>query len=185
MKAHVLFVVAAMFIAISANSQESASRHNAGGSLGPNGVKQRVAIKINKTKTGTDAASIQIDLGEHKYDSTKSAALQDRPQILITIGSLPTMTGLANEKGKIESESFKAKLINNGAGMKIDLRKADLSALLSDISGKGEHVFLTITVQDNHAPAPAAAQSRHANSLYTKEFELDVQESEKALKANG
>ena len=134
-----------------------------------------------------------MDLGDHKYDSAKPEALiKNRPVIKVTLGSHPTMSGLCNEKGQIIGDQFKAKLVNNGAGMKITVKKATLTALLSNLSGKGEHGFLTVTIQDDHAPATAAAStaeapadSRHAKSLYSKEFEMDVQENEKTLVAKG
>lgn len=183
-----VFLLVAIFAIGMARAEETERAHNEAGNIGPNGVKQRVAIRINKTKSGADMASFLLDLGDHRYDSVKSATLiEQRPAVLITIGSMPTMQGLANNKGRIDTP-FKAKLVNRGAGIKIDMRKSTLSALLSNLSGKGDHAFLTITIQDNHAPSGTAAQQaepRHAHSLFSKEFEVDIKENEKVLIAKG
>lgn len=187
-----------VLVAVStACAEEATSRHNEAGNTGANGVKEYVALKINKLTGGKDTAIIQVDLGDHKYESVKPEELiKNRPVIKVTMGSHPTMTGICNDKGQIIGEQFKAKLVNSGAGMKITVKKATLTALLSDISGKGTHGFLTVTIQDEHSPSIAAAStststaepaadSRHARSIYSKEFEVDVKENEKSLVAKG
>lgn len=181
---------------ISATTQavalDAIPRHGQSGTFGPNGVNQRVAIKINKVKIGKDLAIIQVDLGDKKYDSVKSKVLiTEYPVIGITIGSLPTLQGTANEKGQIIGEQFRAKLVANGAGMSIQIKKATLTALLSNLSGQGEHVNLTITITDDSLPGSPAlsrdskAVPRLGGTLYTKEFELDIKESDKILIAQG
>jgi hypothetical protein len=162
------------------------SRHNESGSIGPNGVKQIVAFKINKLQVGKDTGYIQVDLGEHRYDSAKPARLiTDRPVITVTIGSVPAMTGTADARGKIVSAQFTGKLINNGAGLRIQIKKGTLTNLLSDFAGGTGHGTLTITIQDNHAPSTTAAQTRHATALFTATFEMDIEENEKKLIARG
>lgn len=178
-------VVAVM--ALSVGAEDASARHGGidhGAGVGPNGVKERVAIRLNKAKTGADAASIQIDLGDQKYDSVKSTVLtKDRPTIIVALGSVATMTGLSNEKGVIEAPEFKAKLVSKGAGMKIDIKKGTLTNLLSDLSGKGEHATITLTIMDDHAPATTAAATagRHAHTIFTKVFELEIKENDKSL----
>jgi hypothetical protein len=179
-------ISAVICFSVLAQESEAASRHNEGGSVGPNGVKQSIAIKINKLQPGKDIAYIQVDLGEHRYDSAKPEALiTTRPVILVTIGSVPTMIGVADKKARIISEQFTGKLVNNGAGLRIQIKKGALTNLLSDFSGHAGHGTLTITIQDNHAPSTTAAQARHSQALFSAAFEIDIVESTKFLIARG
>ncbi|HYG73571.1 MAG TPA: hypothetical protein VEK08_00960 [Planctomycetota bacterium] len=194
----VLFAVAAMFLTVnSAFALSVANRHNEGGAVGPNGVKQRVTFKIMKDgSTGKDSSSIQVDLGNHKYDSVKPAAWVDsattatyRPVITITFGTgLLKLTATSDDKGKLKGD-FSGKLINGGAGLKLDIKKSTLAALLSDISGKGDHATLNIKIEDNHPPAAAAAskgvQSRHGHTIFELMFSLDISENTKKLTGKG
>ena len=66
---------AILLSAFAASAGDAASRHSESGSYGINGVKERLVLKVNKSKSGSDALSLQVDLGEHKYDSAKSQTL--------------------------------------------------------------------------------------------------------------
>ena len=194
MKTYQWSVLAVRMLAMSLNAADVESRHNAGGTIGPNGVRQRVAIKINKTATGKDAAAIQLDLGDHKYPSTKPEAwtnptptvesgIKYRPQIILTLGSTVVLKAISDSKGKLSGD-FKGKLINKGGGIKIDVKKGSLGTLLSELSGKGEHVLLNVKIEDDHAPSTTPA-SRHAHSLFELQMEIDIQENEKTLTGKG
>lgn len=176
------------------------SRHNESGTVGPNGVKQHIALKIAKDGTLLkDSGLIQVDLGDHKYPSTQPDALVNpaavdatgastyRPRIILTLGTVLTLTGQSDEKGKITGD-FTGKLINKGAGIKIQIKKATLAALLSGLSGGGEHGLLAVKIEDNHPAAPAAsaaAAPRHAGSIFEATIEVDVSENTKKLTAKG
>ena len=186
-----LSVMFAVLVCVQLFGADVESRHSTGGALGVNGVKEHAQVKIYKAASGKvskDKAFVQIDLGDHKYDSVKSEALiKDRPIIFLNMGVL-RFEGLANEKGKIISPNFTAKLIKKGAGMRFTIKKQDLSILLSSLVPVEGHADLTITIQDNHAPAPVApaeVESRHANSVYTRAFGLKIQETEKVLNGKG
>jgi hypothetical protein len=194
MKVYQWSVLAVMLMAMSLNAADAVSRHSGEGSIGPNGVRQRVAIKINKTATGKDAAAIQLDLGDHKYPSTKPEAwinptptvesgIKYRPQIILTLGTTVVLKAVSDSKGKLSGD-FKGKLINKGAGLKIDVKKGSLGTLLSELSGKGEHLTLFVKIQDDHAPA-VTPESRHASALFELLMEVDVQENAKTLTAKG
>jgi hypothetical protein len=178
------------------------SRHNESGTVGPNGVKQHIALKIAKDGTLLkDSGLIQVDLGEHKYPSVKPDALVNpaavdattgasiyRPRIILTLGTTVVLNGQSDAKGKIVGDFFTGKLINNGAGIKIQIKKATLSALLSGLSGVGEHGLLAVKIEDNHPEAPAAsaaAAPRHAGAIFDATFEVDVDENTKKLTAKG
>ena len=201
MKTWICAVIAMVSVNVFAASFGVASRHNESGTVGPNGVKQHIALKIAKDGTvGKDAALFQVDFGEHKYPSVKPDALCNpnavdattgastyRPRLILTLGSMAPLTAQSDSKGRITGD-FSAKLINKGAGIKITLKKAALAALLSDLSGKGEHGLFTLTIKDNHPAAPAtpsAASPRHEGELFEATFEVDVSENTKKLTAKG
>jgi len=197
--------ICAVIVVVSANvfaaSLGVSGRHNETGTVGPNGVKQHIALMIAKDGTiGKDSGLVQVDLGDHRYPSIKPDALCNpeavdattgasiyRPRIILTLGSAAPLTGQSDSKGRITGD-FTGKLMNKGAGIKITLKKATLAGLLSDLSGKGEHGLLTISVKDNHPAAPAASSAaapRHEGELFEATFELDVSENTKKLTAKG
>jgi hypothetical protein len=183
-------IFAIMLLPLCVAAQDAGSRHDEGGTTGSNGVKQHVIIQLNKTVPGKDSAFIQLDLGDHRYSSVKPDLLiKERPIILMVLGSVPAIEGKSDARGRIVAAQYVAKLVKNGGGIQIMFRKATLTNLLSDLSGKGEHAQLTITISDNHPPAPTApapaAETRHAHSLFSKEFELDIKENGRVLKAKG
>jgi len=179
-----------------------ANRHSEGGNVGPNGVKQRVTFKIAKDGSlNKDAASIQVDLGDHKYTSVKPEAwinptpdaasgIKYRPTVIITIGAMPRLIAKSDSKGRLSGD-FTGKLINKGGGLKLDIKKGTLAALLSELSGKGPHALLFIKLQDDHdPPAPLSHEardvdSRHAHSLFELMFDMDISENTKKLTAKG
>jgi hypothetical protein len=204
MKIYQWSVLAVMFAAMSLNAADAASRHNEAGTIGPNGVRQRIAIKLNKTSVGKDVASIQVDLGDHKYPSTKPESWTNpnytevdattgltvakyRPVIILTLGTGVVLTATSDAKGKLAGE-FKGKQINKGAGLKLDIKKGSLGVLLSELSGNGEHVLLNVLIQENHPPAPVASksvESRHGHELFLLQMDFDVEENTKTLVARG
>ncbi len=180
------FVAALFLFSLSTFAADTLPRHNESGTVGPNGIKQTVDIKIMKGKTNKDQASIQLDLGDHKYDGKKPVLLTtERPRITILLGTTIVFEGTANAKAKIESPNYSAKLINDGKGMVFTMKKQDLSKLLPELLGKGEHVPLTITVQDNHPAAEAAKEARHGHNIFQATFELDVEETKASVTARG
>jgi len=179
-----------------AASSGGTSRHHGGGIIGPNGVKQRVALKIMKDGTaGKDMVSLQLDLGDHKYSSTKPEAwinpnpdaasgVHYEPVITLTLGALTPLQATSDAKGKLSGD-FTGKLVDKGAGIRIDVKKATLAALVSELSGKGAHGLLSIKLQKNHPPsasaASASADSRHPAALFEAVFELTISENTKKL----
>jgi len=195
----ILFAVALSFGVIAADAESRHAGHS-GGTVGPNGVKQQVALQISKVtqKKTSDKLIVILDLGDHKYESTKPEALTNptptvesgikyRPVMTLAVGNTPVLTAKSDEKGKITGD-FQAKLINKGAGIKITVTKRQLTELLSQLMGftAENPAKVKFVLQDNHLPAPAAqerdeAGSRHGTSLVDVEFEIEVKEDAKKL----
>lgn len=195
-----LVVAMALSLGLGVAASEAESRHGGheGGTVGPNGIKQQVALQISKVtqKKTSDKLIVILDLGEHKYESTKPQALINptptvesgikyRPIMLLTVGNTPVLTAQADTKGKITGD-FQAKLINKGAGIKITIAKRALTELLSQLMGftVDNPAKVKFVLQDNHLPAPAVsadAGSRHGTSLVDIEFEVEVKEDAKKL----
>lgn len=188
-----VWALSTMLVMNAALAAGVASRHNESGTVGPNGVKQHIALKIMKDGTvGKDSGFLQLDLGEHKYPSTKPEALMNppavdattgasiyRPRIILTLGALAPLTAQSDEKGRITGD-FSAKLINNGSGIKITIKKATLATLLSGLTGAGEHGLLAIKIEDSPPSTPAVSAT-----LLEATFEVDVSENTKKLTAKG
>jgi len=193
-------LVVAMALSLAVVGSEAESRHagHAGGTVGPNGIKQQVALQISKvTQTkSSDKLIVILDLGTHKYESTKPQAfinptptvesgIKYRPVLLLTVGNMPVLTAQSDLKGKITGD-FQAKLINKGAGIKITISKRALPELLSQLMGftAENPAKVKFVLQDNHLPAPVAsaeAGSRHGTSLVDIEFDVEVKEDAKKL----
>ncbi|HYF52231.1 MAG TPA: hypothetical protein VEJ63_22680 [Planctomycetota bacterium] len=157
-----------VLMAAAASAEEAASRHGEAGAIGSNGVRQSVRIKINKLDSSKDGATLQLDLGRHS--TSVEELIANKPTILLTIGAVPTMSGVANEKGVILGTQFMAKLVKKGLGIRITIRNQNLSALLSSLSNQPEHGHIDITIE-NIKPA----------LLIPKDFEMDVKESPETL----
>lgn len=196
----ILFAVALSFGVVASEAEARHAGHS-GGTIGPNGVKQQIALQISKVvqSKSSDKLIVILDLGDHKYESTKPQALINptpsaesgikyRPVMLLTIGNTPVLTAQSDAKGKITGD-FQAKLINKGAGIKITVTKRPLTELLSQLMGftVDNPAKVKFVLQDNHLPAPAAqtrddeAASRHGTSLVDLEFEIEVKEDAKKL----
>lgn len=195
----ILFAIALCFNVLSADAESRHGGHS-GGTVGPNGIKQQVALQISKVtqSKSSDKLIVILDLGEHKYESTKPQALTNptptvesgikyRPVLLLTVGNTPVLTAQSDLKGKITGD-FQAKLINKGAGIKITISKRPLTELLSQLMGftVDNPAKVKFVLQDNHLPAPAAQQrdeasSRHGVSLADIEFDIEVKEDAKKL----
>lgn len=193
-------VVVAVALSLGVSAADAESRHagHEGGTIGPNGVKQQVALQISKVtqKKISDKLIVILDLGEHKYESTKPQALINptptvesgikyRPVLLLTIGNTPVLTAQSDAKGKITGD-FQAKLINKGAGIKITVSKRLLTELLSQLMGftVDNPAKVKFILQDNHLPAPAVSadvESRHGVSLVDADFDIEVKEDAKKL----
>jgi hypothetical protein len=154
--------------------------HDHGPIIGPNGVKMKVLLRIEKLKTDSDSGTLIIDLGANKYDSQKPDMLiSERPLVFITIGVMPTQKGSADAKAQILGTTFKGKLVKKGAGLKIDFKKAAMNSLLSLLSNKPEeeHLHLTVTITDDVATGGTSSP----RILFTDEFEMEANENDKKL----
>lgn len=191
-------VVAVLGFAAGASEVEIRHAGHAGGTVGPNGVKQQVALKISKVeeKKISDKLIITLDLGDHKYESTKPEAwtnptptaesgIKYRPVLELTVGGMPLLKAQSDEKGKVTGD-FQAQLFKKGAGIKITVSKRKLTELLSTLMGftVDNPAKVKVVLQDNHLPSPAAsadAGSRHGHSLVEIEFDIEVTENAKKL----
>jgi hypothetical protein len=165
-----------MLAAVPVFALDAQSRHSTGGEVGPNGLHERAAFKLNKVMPAKDVLSLFVDLGAQKFDSNHPEGLKLKT-VVMHLGS-QTASGTTDDKAASRETTFKLKLVANGAGLKIDLRKSSLTALLSELMGRSGDVdlLLTIAVLD----APGAEQV-----IYTKNLGLDIVESTKALAGKG
>jgi hypothetical protein len=171
----VIALIAILSLSVAAQEPVAAPRHNEGGMTGPNGVEQEVAIKINKLKQGKDIAYIQVDLGAARLASGKPAEWQaGTVTVSVLLGSAPALTGQAAKNGKIKSAQFTGKLVKNGAGLQIKIKKGSLAGLLSDFLDNTGHDTLPLTIQTGTGGV-----------LFSQVIHLDIIENEKTLIARG
>lgn len=197
-----LTMFSAVLLSCSAMAADVESRHggHSGGTLGPNGVKQQVALKISKVEQTkiSDKLIITLDLGDHKYASAKpeqwtnptptvESGIKYRPVLLLTVGNMPVLTAQSDLKGKVTGD-FQAQLFKKGAGIKLTVSKRKLTELLSQLMGFNDEnpAKVKVVLQDNHPPAPVSAESqeagsRHGSPLAEIEFEIEVKENTKQL----
>ncbi len=136
-RAAVPFLLLALGALPLCRAKESA-RHESGGHTGTHGIRELVAFKINKRKEGKDKLLAILDLGDHAFESKAPEELAHK-RIRITLGRA-SWEGNTDERGQVKDEHLRIKLIRNGNGMKILVRKGDFDQLASQIE-EDEHHF--------------------------------------------
>lgn len=177
-----LFALVLVLIATGANSEEVVPLHSTGGTAGPNGVKERVAFKIVKTAPGKDRLALLVDLGGQRFTSNHPDELKHHI-VTLTLGTL-IVQGETDDKAQINSETMKLRVVANGAGLRIDVRKSAFANLLSELSGRTGDVDLQLTILADHVPE-AGTEPEPTETLYSRLLGLEISESEKILAGRG
>jgi hypothetical protein len=173
-------------------ADQEALAHSTAGSVGFNGIPEKIQVKIKKGVSNKDSLSIQMDLGIDQFGSTNPEELRNTT-LIITVGSFQVI-GVTDDKAQVKTDTLKVKLVSRGKALKVDIKNTTLVNLTSELTGKTDDVDMTVTIVDIHGAKPTAttsSSSRHEGHfeprpfLYSKVFGLGVQENAKTLVAKG